>query len=161
MTTRWISLTLLLAAMATGDACADGIKSESTALRLSMLGTGLPLGTGVLVAGDAGAWIFLGGAVLGPSLGHFYAERPGRALIGVGIRSAAIVGLAAAIGSSWEDESGGAAALGIGCLMVGTASIITDIAEAPRSARKHNAGVGERRFSVGPWKNGVRASLEF
>lgn len=170
MTTRLL-LALLLAASTVpprasrADEIAPGTKSESTALSLSAFGTGLPLGAAPFVGGGASVGIVLGGAVFGPSLGHFYAGRPGRALLGIGIRSAAVVALAVAIGNAWENEGSGATALGIGSLIVGTASMITDIAEAPRSARIHNGKLAEPRFSVAPWAArhaaGLRASVGF
>ncbi len=172
MTTRWILLALLLTASmfvqprgSRANDAAPGTKSETTALSLSLFGTGLPFAAAPLAGGGTGAGIVLGGAVFGPSLGHFYAGRPGRALLGIGIRSASVVALAVAIGNAWEHESGGAAALGIGSVIVGTASMITDIAEAPRSARIHNGKLAEHRVSVAPWATrhaaGLRASVGF
>ena len=171
MTIRILLALLLAASMAVqprasraGD-IAPGTKSESTALSLSLFGTGLSLGAGTAVGGGTGAGIVLGGAVFGPSLGHFYAGRPARALIGIGIRSASVVALAVAVGSAWENESSGATALGIGSLILGTASMITDVAEAPRSARIHNGKLAEHRFSVAPWGTrhaaGLRATVGF
>src|SRR6185295_19372670 len=103
-----------------------------------------------LESNGAGAGVVLGAAVLGPSLGHFYAGRPARAAIGIGIRSASVLGLAVAVGSAWENEDSDATLLGVGCLIIGTASMITDVAEAPRSARIHNAKKRDPRMCVLP-----------
>jgi hypothetical protein len=172
MTNRWILLALLFAVSMAGardgraEDSAPKIKSESSALMYSLGGTAVPIGSGILLGGQGGAaFVVLGGAVIGPSLGHFYADRPGRAMIGIGIRSAALVGLAVAIGSSWDDESTDASALGVGSVIVGTASMLVDIAEAPHSARVHNGKRTEHRFSIQPWGTrhaaGIRATVGF
>jgi hypothetical protein len=153
--TRFALAMLLGASMASGlrEACAGEFhaKSERTALQYSLLGTMVPIGAGTFLVGDgAGAGVVLGAAVIGPSLGHFYAARPARAAIGIGIRSASVLGLALAIGSAWENEGTDASLLGVGCLIIGTASMITDIAEAPRSARIHNAKKRDPRMCVLP-----------
>src|SRR6185312_2151270 len=128
MTVTRFALAVLLGASMVGDVLEAGAgefhtKSESTALRCSLLGTMVPIGVGTfLVGGGAGASVVLGGAVIGPSLGHFYAGRPWRAAIGIGIRSASLVGLALAVGSAWENENTDAALLGAGCLVIGAAS---------------------------------------
>jgi hypothetical protein len=172
MTNGRFVLALLLAASMAGarDARAEdpapGIKSESRALAYSLGGTALPIGSAIVLGGQGGAaFVVLGGAVIGPSLGHFYADRPGRAMIGIGIRTAALAGLVVAIGSSWENENSDASALAVGSLIVGTASMLADIADAPHSARVHNGKRTEHRFSIEPWGSrraaGIRATVVF
>jgi len=55
-------------------------KSPSTALLLSLGSTTVPMGSGVLMSTSAGAWVFLSGIVVGPSVGHFYAGQTARGL---------------------------------------------------------------------------------
>ena len=60
-------------------------KSPSTAFQLSLFSTVIPMGAGAagLASSDtdaAGAFVFLGGLVIGPSVGHFYAGQGGRGI---------------------------------------------------------------------------------
>lgn len=71
-------------------------KSPTGAFFLSFAATAAPMAAGVAVQNDAGAYVFLGGLVLGPSIGHFYAARPGRGLATAALRA---VGSAIAINS--------------------------------------------------------------
>jgi len=92
----------------------------------------------------------VGALIIGPSLGHFYAARPGRAFLGIGIRTLAGVGIAAA----FADELGEgtdhphAALGGIGAVLGGV-SLAWDIARAPHSAQVHNDHVRESRRTIG------------
>ena len=130
-------------------------RSESKALMLSFLATAVPVALSAPTAfsGSEGSewagWVFLGSLVVGPSLGHFYAERSGRALLGMGIRTAAVVGLAGAVAMSWDEESPGGNALAVTSLGIGAVSILWDIASAPASARRYNETHGENGLSIG------------
>jgi len=58
-------------------------KSPSTAFQLSFFSTVVPVGAGLALAGadnEAGGLAFLGGLVVGPSIGHFYAGQVGRGM---------------------------------------------------------------------------------
>lgn len=131
-----------------------GMKSGSTAFLLSFLGTAVPIGSAVLAAsraqdGSAGALI-LGGYMLGPSLGHFYAGRPGRAFAGIGIRTIALIGLGAAIVATWNNDNSAGDALGGASVALGTIFALADIVDASRSARLHNEKVPRNRLTITP-----------
>ena len=127
---------------------APGLKSSKTALLLSFLGTAAPLAASLPFIWESSgtslahttAVIGVGAVVIGPSLGHFYAGRPGRAFAGIGLRVLAGAGVAiAGLGSGAEGgATSGQAALGVAGGIVGAASVIWDIASAPHSARVHN-----------------------
>ena len=131
-----------------------GWKSPGRAFLYSFLGTAIPVVAGGAPAlGNnelsAGALVALGGGVLGPSLGHFYAQRNGRAIRGIVIRGATAVIVAVTLSSETENE--GLAALSVGALLVGMTFFVVDIAGAPHSARVHNQTVaGRASLSVGP-----------
>ncbi|HEY6224667.1 MAG TPA: hypothetical protein VIW26_12850 [Gemmatimonadales bacterium] len=63
-------------------------KSPSTALLLSLGSTTLPMGAGLVIHSTGGAWMFLGGIVVGPSVGHVYAGQVARGLGTAGLRAA-------------------------------------------------------------------------
>jgi hypothetical protein len=148
--------TLGLASPAPSPAYLD-MKSESKALRLSALGTLIPGLAAVASApgafGDspgAGTVFVTAGAfavLVGPSLGHFYAGRPGRAWLGIGLRCAGAAGfigaVAASFPSSWNSgSSSGADGAAVCALALIGGSMIYDIGTAARSARVHNAKLG-------------------
>lgn len=120
-------------------------KSELTAVLSSSLGTVAPACAALIVSAsgndDAVPGVFiLTSYVIGPSIGHFYAGRAGRAFMGIAIRGVTLVGLmVAALGA--EDNGNNLGALGIGCLVVGGGSVLFDIVDAPHSARVHNMKV--------------------
>jgi hypothetical protein len=128
------------------------------AFLLSFLGTVAPvvvvtpklLGEGD-EGGEAEALVFLGALVLGPSLGHFYAGRPGRAAAGIGIRTLSLAGLVGAAAASWDnpDDSTGEL-LGYFSLGVGAVSLLYDIFTAPRSATLYNEKRQEPRVRLSP-----------
>ena len=65
-------------------------RSPATAGLLSLGATAVPLAVGVAAFEEdsfLAFWTGVGGLVLGPSAGHFYAGRPGRALGGIGLRA--------------------------------------------------------------------------
>src|SRR4051812_27483874 len=96
--------------VASGD---PGSKSASGAVLFSLLGTAVPITAGSIVASsneinlDDGfpSSLVIGGFVLGPSVGHFYAGKRGRALVGIGLRTLAVLGMAVAMGPSFLDDS--------------------------------------------------------
>jgi len=146
----------------------QGMKSGTTALLLSFLGTAVPS----VVAGlevwegssdsEVPGAIFVGALVIGPSLGHFYSDRPGRALVGIGIRTLAGAGVAAAIlGESDEGDDNDLEALGIVCAVVGSAAAVWDIVDAPHSAHVHNEQLRATRVGMGliPTSDGVGLGL--
>lgn len=68
-------------------------KSPTGALLLSLGATVAPMAAGFAAQHDAGAWVFLSGVVVGPSVGHLYAGRAGR-----GFATIALRGVGAAVG---------------------------------------------------------------
>ena len=72
-------------------------KSPTTAFVLSFASTAVPVAVGAVVGNagtDAGWYVFLGGIVIGPSVGHFYVGETGRGLATTAIRGAGtVVGL--------------------------------------------------------------------
>jgi hypothetical protein len=122
---------------------AAGWKSPGRAFLYSFLGTAIPVGVGGATALgqnelSAGALVAIGGAVIGPSLGHFYAQRNGRAIRGIVVRGAAAGIMAATISSSDDEDNAGLAGLFVGAALVGVTFLVVDIAGAARSARVHN-----------------------
>lgn len=77
---------------------AQGPKSPAGAFALSLASTGVPMVVGA-AAGGGGGWVFLGGVVVGPSVGHFYSERFARGLGTMALRGAGTaVGLYSLVG---------------------------------------------------------------
>jgi len=70
-------------------AAAPARKSPGTAAVLSIVSTGAPVITGLALGNDTGAKLFLGGLVVGPSVGHLYAEQFGRAIGTIALRGVA------------------------------------------------------------------------
>ncbi|TMQ55848.1 MAG: hypothetical protein E6K74_01925 [Candidatus Eisenbacteria bacterium] len=128
--------------------------SPGRAFLYSFFGTAIPVGVGGATAlGNnelsAGSLVAIGGAVVGPSLGHFYAQRYGRAIRGIVIRGVATAIVAGTV--TTDTRSDGLAALSAGALLVGITSFVVDIAGAPHSARVHNETVAGRvRLGVAP-----------
>jgi len=132
-----------------------GTKSETTALLLSFLGTATAGACAPLVfestSSDPAAYVLVGALIIGPSLGHFYAGRPGPAFAGIGIRllagaAVAVGGLAASSEAGATSGSDAIAAVGV---IVGGASVIYDILRAPHSARVHNDEMRQSRIGFG------------
>ena len=136
-----------------------GTKSGKTALIFSVLGTVVPAAatlpfiwesSGTSLA-HTSAVVGAGTYLIGPSLGHFYANRPGRAVAGIGIRVLAAAGVVIA-GFGGASEGGitpGQAALGVAGGIIGAASVVWDIASAPHSARVHNDGLRQEHAAIG------------
>ncbi|HEV2669798.1 MAG TPA: hypothetical protein VGU74_01800 [Gemmatimonadales bacterium] len=86
---------------------APATKSPSTAFVLSFASTAAPMLTGYAmgVGGtDAGWGVFLGGLVIGPSVGHFYVGEVGRGLATVALRGAGTVIGLYAIAPCFDDS---------------------------------------------------------
>ena len=131
--------------LVTGQEQAGPRKSSSSAFLWSLGGTLVPWAVIVAVSSDsspAPALLATGGIVVGPSLGHFYAGRPGRAWKGVGIRLGALAVITAGIASCFRDlfeaDCGGGASLALVGSGLFIASSVYDIATAPASARRFN-----------------------
>ena len=144
-----------------------GFKSGTTALMWSLLGTLVPIGVGVVASSTAGeasdnplpGFLILGGMLVGPALGHFYAGRSGHALAGIGIRTVTLAALLGGVAASWDNNSGGNA-LFLAGLVASATSVAWDIVRAPHSAEVHNRTIQPGRVSmvVSPLHNaaGVR-----
>ena len=108
-----------------------GFKSGTTALMWSLLGTLVPIGVGVVASSTAGeasdnplpGFLILGGMLVGPALGHFYAGRSGHALAGIGIRTLTLAAFLGGAAASWNGDSGGDALLLAG-LVAGLALLV-------------------------------------
>lgn len=86
------------------------------------------------------------GLLIGPSFGHYYAENPVRARLGIGIRSG-IIGGGALLALSTESL----VPLGIGSLAF-IGHVIYDVITAPLSAKEYNEQLGAN-LSVAPTSN--------
>jgi hypothetical protein len=134
-----------------------GLKSGSTAFWWSFLSTAVPASVGawdVFRSGSSDSVVpgimLVAAALFGPSVGHFYADRPGPAFIGIGIRSVAGLGIAIAaaeqLGEGTEYTHEWMA--GVGAIL-GGASVVWDIATAPHSAHVHNDEIRRKHASIG------------
>lgn len=76
-----------------GNFARPAYKSEGMAIALSVLGTAIPVlvGNRMSGGGDLAGSLMVGGMVLGPSLGQFYAGSLGRGMLGTGIRTVGAV----------------------------------------------------------------------
>jgi len=63
-------------------------KSPTTAFVLSFASTAGPMFAGAATGSNAGGEVFLGGLIIGPSVGHFYAGQAGRGLATIALRGA-------------------------------------------------------------------------
>src|SRR5262245_56687223 len=151
-----------------------GMKSGATAFWWSLLGTAVPVGTASIglyrndQSSNVTGAVLVGGLIIGPSLGHFYASRPAPGLIGIGIRTLATAAVGAGVGAALDDSNmSDFAVLGVTGAIVGTASVIWDIASAPHSARVHNerAQRGHTTLGITPSMGsaglGLRAAVSF
>jgi hypothetical protein len=135
-------------------------KSEEAALRYSLFGTLLPLGTGAIMgaAGEFGGSeiVIMGtGLVVGPSLGYFYGGCPGRGVAGIGTRIG--VSAATAVGMCIASKSGnGWVSLG-GVVTVGLAGscfvaihALVDVGEVKGAVREHSLASTKTPIRVVP-----------
>lgn len=136
-------------------------KSPMVALAWSVAGTLLPTAVGLatVTTGEnkpTELSLLVTGIYVGPSLGHFYANRPGRAARGVLLRTA-ILGLSllalTQTGVCLESCAPGEQNDEVAVVLVGTAltaaSAVFDIVTAPGSARQYNKA--RAMVSVAPW----------
>lgn len=140
-------------------------RSPVAAFALSLGGTGVSVAA--LIAGsepDSGPLFLLGlgGLVVAPSLGHFYAGETRRGWLFTAVRAGSLGG--AFVGalmmfpcvdlfSTEEDDDNDAvctfgAALAIGSLVVGAGSVVIGVIDAPIAASRHNRRV--RRLAITP-----------
>lgn len=133
----------------------SGDKSPGVALGLSLLGTAAGYATFVAAIDseqEGLVWLGLGGMVVGPSLGHFYAGESGRALghslIRVGALGTMFTGAVVMVVDCWDEEDDCGAAgpvLIVGGALLGVGSTLYSIVDAPAAANRHNQ---ERRRLV-------------
>ena len=71
-----------------GAGAAPTRKSPTTAVILSLASTAGPTLAGIAIGNDAGAKLFLGGLIIGPSVGHLYAGQFARGLGTIVLRGA-------------------------------------------------------------------------
>ena len=134
----------------------------------------MPVGAGLISASGTAegssnpvaGLVFLGGLLVGPALGHFYAGRPGRAFAGMGVRTVALAGFLGGFAASYNNNSGGDALFLAGLVLSATA-VAWDIARAPHSAEVHNRTIqpGRVTMAFGPLHNAagvrIRARVAF
>ncbi len=136
-----------------------GRKSAETAGALSFFSTAAPIGAAIWLGNmdgvhdDVPPWMAVGGLILGPSAGYYYAGMTKRGLIGIGIRTTLLVGTAVAVelaekeNCGWEgcrNESVPTIVLiGTGTLLVAT---MADIILVQEYVKKRN-----RAFREGSW----------
>jgi len=107
------------------------------------------------MAGWAGFWMLSGGMILGPSLGHVYAERPkpfSGAAIRTGIALLCVGGMALVEDGINEDYTN--LAPGMALVWIGSAgwiiSALWDIATAERSADQYNERIKSFSLELSP-----------
>lgn len=157
----------------------SGYKSERKAILISLLGTAIPTAASVYFLSHhdvtktypnealrytireprnetIGGILLFTGLYIGPSVGHFYAERPLRGFSGLGLRTGITL---ATISGAWavcpwncyKYDDGYDLAMGI--LITGsilfTGSVVYDIVTADNSVRKHNADLAHK-LSIQP-----------
>lgn len=144
------------------------LKSETKALRWSLLGTLVPIttgvGTGILYSrpndDPAPALVLIGsGLLIGPSLGYFYGGKSDRGMKGVlirtGIEVVTMVGAGIAVSSGGGDfgDFGNVVAAFI-VLAVGQGLVLAhgiyDIAKVKSEVRKYNQSLQETTLMVAP-----------
>ena len=126
-------------------------KSGATAVFLSLGASVIPIGTGLGIRfgmeNNYGLGLAAVGVIVGPSVGHFYANQWGRGLKSAGLRAGIITVPVALL--MWADVSQDLGKLGIGLLtLIPTVGIlagltINDIVTAPSSVRKYNESIGK------------------
>lgn len=130
-------------------------KSPTLALALSAAGTIVPAAIGYLTlttgdSKDGELVLFAAGLYAGPSIGHFYANRPGPAVRGLIIRGLVVGASALALtqtGLCLESCESAEIIDELIVLAIGSgltaASAIFDIVTAPRSARQTNESLAQ------------------
>jgi hypothetical protein len=134
-----------------------GLKSASTAFWFSFLSTAVPASVGawdVFRSGSSDSVVpgimLVAAGLFGPSVGHFYAGRPGPAWVGIGIRTVAGLGIAVAAAEQLgEGTEYTLEWLAVAGAFLGGASVVWDIATAPHSAHVHNDKIRREHATVG------------
>ena len=145
-----------------------GMKSEGTATPLSIVGTVVPTGLGILLASaseDSGdgsglaALVVTYGIYFGPATGYWYAGAPGRGFAGVGVRLGTSLVGGALMAAADNDDSGwglsdGATAVAIATLTGLAISMIYDISSVNNEVRNRNVEMAARhetsRLTIAP-----------
>jgi hypothetical protein len=131
----------------------SGGRSKTVATLGSVIGTAVPVAIGIhtfnKTSGDQGAGLVLAGYMFGPSVGHFYADRPNRAFGGMALRLIPVVGLGVASAASWDSPSKAANAVALGSGILATGLVLADIARVSDSVRARNAEHAQPRLSLG------------
>ncbi|MEO5988542.1 MAG: hypothetical protein ABIU54_11385 [Candidatus Eisenbacteria bacterium] len=138
----------------TAPAVAERIEPRqrgAAAQRWSTIATLVPVATGLTIRNEAGAYIALGGVILGPSTGYFVGRHPWRGVggslgrVGLTAIGATIAAVATVQGLGYDNEGAAqaaavwATAAGLGVL----ASAVYDIATVRSSVERH-AALSER-----------------
>lgn len=124
------------------------LKSEKTGVWWSLGTTAATCGLGALcvwqIQEEVGWGMIAGGLIVGPSMGHLYANQWGRGCVGIGSR-VLVGGITAywlcAISSIDSEDLSGAAFIGLAGCATTLGLILWDISEVPHSVRKHNMAV--------------------
>jgi hypothetical protein len=135
------------------------LKSESTAVMLSAVGTLVPLALASLRSSsprhESGASdaILAASMLVGPSLGYFYAGLVGRGFVGLGVRAIGLAGLIGGL-SFLLDEMNKKPALGVPLLLGGGAlffgSMFCDLAKVREAVRKRNDRIRNASLNIAP-----------
>jgi hypothetical protein len=139
-----------LGGLAHADDHVDDLKSETTALELSVGGTAASAAVFVVGNQTHSVRLELAGlasALVTPSLGEWYAGEIWTAGTGLRLGGAALASLAVASALSSSSCWGGGSCTGPGVMLVGggvlyAGGILYDIATAPREARAYNRNHG-------------------
>ncbi len=128
------------------------LKSENTALLLSLFGTLVPYGLVALSPQDRGLVVTcLAAGLVGPSVGYVYGGMARRGLAAILTRLAGAGGLLGGFALLWGEGSG---EFGIGLMIVGGCTVIAstlgDIAGVKRAVREHNRKVQGLSLNVAP-----------
>jgi hypothetical protein len=136
-----------------GEGTTSGPKSTTIATLVSVIGTAVPVAAGIhdwnKTDGDHGASLILGGYLLGPALGHFYAGRTNAAFGGMALRLVPILGLGVATSASWDSPSKAADVLAVGSALLATGIVAWDIGRTSNSVRAYNEEHAHPRVSLG------------
>ncbi len=127
------------------------LKTESHAFKESFWGTVGPLPTIVFA---------VPGFVFGPSLGYFYAEKPGRAWVGIGIRTIGVLAFAGAYLDEtvitdcfecgyYNDDSTNDIIMAVSASVI-IISAVYDIATVKKTMRKKKASMLQSNFNIEP-----------
>lgn len=130
------------------DSIQPPFKSPSTAFKYSLWGTIAPLPTLVLT---------LPAIIVGPSLGYFYGGKPGRAWLGIGLRTAGLGGMVSSFAICGWDCGPGDSGYDIAWVVflagggLTVVSAIVDIASVKRDIRERNEKLSTKtQLSAGP-----------